>query len=285
MDHLQKDEQKHAYLLYASGHLLALYKCIFYYYQFKLKGTKFVHTNQEECPGKLHLRPKFGGHAQEIRRLGPDDAHETLGCFISISNDQTKQFNLMKKIIKEWVRKIQSSPLSNSDKLTAYKHYLEAKMLHVLPVCSFTYKQCIELDKLLSPLLLNIHGVQRNANRNIIYMSEEFGGMRIYGVYHLQGTAKIQFFFKHYREQDTTGKLILTSLRYTQLESGLSRSFFKHDFYKVQHLVTPTWLTNLWQYMTECHTQIHESEPWLYNVPRQHDFFPYGHCTQKRTSR
>ena len=25
--------------------------------------------------------------------------------------------------------------------------------------------------------------------------------------------------------------------------------------------------------MTECHTQIHESEPWLYNAPRQHDFF------------
>ena len=29
LEHLEKDEQKHALLLYASGHLLALYKCIF----------------------------------------------------------------------------------------------------------------------------------------------------------------------------------------------------------------------------------------------------------------
>ena len=194
LDYLQQDEQKHAYLLCSSGHLLALYKYIFYYYHFKLKGTKFVHTTQEECPGKLHLRPKFGGHVQEIGRLDPDDAHETLGCFISISNNQTKQFELMKKIIKEWVRKIQSSPLSKSDKVTAYKDYLEAKMLYVLPVRSFTCKQCTELDKLLSLLLLNIHGVQRNANRNIIYMSEEFGGLWIYSVYHLQGIAELQFF-------------------------------------------------------------------------------------------
>lgn len=44
LDHLRQDEQKHAFLLFASGHLLALFKCIFYLYAFKLVGTRFVHT-------------------------------------------------------------------------------------------------------------------------------------------------------------------------------------------------------------------------------------------------
>ena len=31
LEHLQKDEQKHALLLFATGHMLALYKCLFYF--------------------------------------------------------------------------------------------------------------------------------------------------------------------------------------------------------------------------------------------------------------
>ena len=103
LEHLEKDEQKHALLLYASGHLLALYKCIFYYYEFKLKGTRFVHTSIEETPGEMNLKPKFDGFTESIRRLEPDDAHQTLGIFIAITNNQTKQFEELKKIISEWV--------------------------------------------------------------------------------------------------------------------------------------------------------------------------------------
>ena len=64
-----------------------------------------------------------------------------------------------------------------------------------------------------------------------------------------------------------------TSLRYTQLESGLSKSFFCHNFYKAHFLVTPTWITNLWQYCSECHVQLQETESWTYSAPRRNDFF------------
>ena len=47
LEHLRRDEQRHAFLLFAAGHLLALFKCIFYYYSFKLVGTRFVHTSNE----------------------------------------------------------------------------------------------------------------------------------------------------------------------------------------------------------------------------------------------
>ena len=230
LEHLEKDEQKHALLLYASGHLLALYKRIFYFSKYKLKGTKFVHTSIEESPGELHLKPKFDGYTESIRRLEPDDAHETLGIFVTITNNQSKQLSVLKDIVKEWTRKIQSSPLSNEDKLVAYTDYLEAKLLYVLPLCSLTYVQCQELDKLLSSTLFNIHGFQKNTNRNVLYMSEELGGLSIYSVYHLQGVSKLQFFLKHYREEDTTGQLLET--RYTQLEAGVSTSFFQKKIIK-----------------------------------------------------
>ena len=98
----------------------------FYFAEYKLKGTKFVHTSIAQSPGELHLKPKFDGYTESIRRLEPDDAHKTLGIFVTITNNQTKKLSVLKEIVKDWARKIQSSSLSNEDKVVAYKNYLEA---------------------------------------------------------------------------------------------------------------------------------------------------------------
>ena len=273
LQHLEKDEQKHALLLFATGHMLALYKCLFYYSVFKLSGTKFVHSTISDEPGEIHIRPKHNGFLEKIRRLEPNEAHKTLGCHVAIDMNQEKQIEILSGLIKRWVTKIQSSPLSKIDKLHAYKAYLEKMLLYVLPTCSMTYQQCLRLDKLLGTILCHAHGFQRNSNRSIIYNGKEMGGLNIFSIYHLQGIAKIQFLFKHYRAMDTTGKLLITSIRYTQLELGTSKPFFTDDFYKYTNIITPTWITNLWQYIGECHAQIHEFDPWIYTPPRDHDFF------------
>ena len=137
----------------------------------------------------------------------------------------------------------------------------------------FTYKQCAELDKLISPILFNAHGIQRNCHRSVMYLTDSLGGLKIMSIFHLQGFSKMQFYCIHTRNMDTTGKLLTISGRYTQLECGLSQPFFTYDFYKTYFLVTPTWTTNIWQYMTECHTTLQQYNEWVYTPPRQHDFF------------
>ena len=69
LEHPQDDEQKHADLLFSTGHLLVLYKCLFYFYTFCIRGTKFVHSTINESPGELYLRPKYGGHVQKSKGL------------------------------------------------------------------------------------------------------------------------------------------------------------------------------------------------------------------------
>ena len=227
---LQQDEQKHALLLSAIGHMLALYKCLFYFYFFKITGTRFVHTSIEESPGDLFIKPKHNGFTERIRRLEPSEAHKTLGCHIVIGMNQKKQLEVLRNLILRWVSKIQSSPLSPSDKLHAYKAYLEKMLLYVLPTCSFNYQQCLQLDKLLGSMLFNAHSIQRNCNRSVLYMSEDLGGLQIYSIYHLQGMAKMQFLLRHCREMDTTGKLLVASIRHTQMEyqPRFLRQFFTH---------------------------------------------------------
>ena len=256
-----------------SGHFLALYKCLFYYYTFRLKGTKFVHTTIEQLPGDLHIRAKYGGPIEKIKRLQPSEGHKTLGYHPAIDGSQDTQFKILKKYIQTWVRKIQSAPLSKEDKVHAYRSYLEKKLLYILPTCSFTYQQCLQLDRIISPILFNAHGIQRNCNRNVMYLTSEFGGLKVMSIYQLQGFSKIQFLCIHTRNMDTTGELLQISNRFTQLETGLSKPFFTYGYYDAYFLATPTWTTNIWQYMTECHTNLHQYDAWTYQVPRQHDFF------------
>ena len=131
----------------------------FYYYSFKLVGTKFVHTTNNELPGELYLQSKYGGANEKIKRLEPNEPHKTLGCYISINMSQDKQFAVLKEKLQDWTNKIQTSPLSSEDKIYAYKTILEKQLLYVLPICSLTYKQCSELDSILSPALFNSHKI------------------------------------------------------------------------------------------------------------------------------
>lgn len=106
-----------------------------------------------------------------------------------------------------------------------------------------------------------------------MYFTDGLGGLKIMSIYHLQGFSKMQFLCIYTRNMDTTGKLLEISNRHTQLESDLSRPYFTYKFYSTSFLVTPTWTTNLWQYMSVCHAQLHEYDAWVYTPPRQHDFF------------
>ena len=92
-------------------------------------GTKWVHTRNEDLPGKPFLQSKYDGDEEEIRRLQPNEAHKTLGCHISVDMSQKKQFEIVKDMILTWTRKIMSSQLSNEDRLFAYKSILEKKTL------------------------------------------------------------------------------------------------------------------------------------------------------------
>ena len=80
---------------------------------------------------------------------------EKISCrvfvYYSVNMSRKKQFEVIRDVIKSWTHKIQTSPLSPEDKIYAYKSILEKKLLYVLPTCSLTYKQCLEMDKCLAP--------------------------------------------------------------------------------------------------------------------------------------
>jgi len=87
------------------------------------------------------------------------------------------------------------------------------------------------------------------------------------------GQWKTKFLVKHLRRNDKTGKLFRISLEFTQMELGTKEPFYNLNFYGCKKIVTPTWLTHLWQYWTDANIKPEISNMWTYHVERTNDVF------------
>ena len=274
LEHLQKDEQKHALLLFAAGHRLALQKCCYYLSSYVRDGTKHRHALNHENIGVLKLREVFGGELKTVKRLQPFQAHRTLGNYIAINGRQDAQLRFMDKQVQLWVQRIKLSSLSKSNRLLAYFGYLIPSLSYRLATSSLTFKQCKQLQTRIDPILLHSYGLQRNTPKIVLFGTTEQAGLGIPHLYHVQGHEKLKLFLMHIRRNDTPGKLLDICTAYTQLELGIRDSFLTTSFYRYNEYITPTWITHLWQYMTDCKATLEPTSiDHLYTPPRANDVF------------
>ena len=270
---LAKNEQLHAYIMYCEGHKIAFDKCYFYLSGYKLKGIKFVHQTSADMPGELWLREGYGLEPIQIRRLEPSEAHKTLGHYISIDGDNTKQLAQITKLIATWCQRISTSGLSDETKRLAYTGWLVPALKYKLISMTLTEKQWESTQKLLDPNLLHFFGFAKTTARVVLHSSFNLAGLNIHHLYQLQGFEKLKLFLWHLRMQDTTGKLIQISKENTQLETGLSKPFLELKHSKYSYLTTPTWVTSIWEYVEACKVKIKAVDEIFYELPRQGDKF------------
>ena len=75
----------------------------------------------------------------------------------------------------------------------------------------------------------------------------------------------------HTRRNDKTSQGIEASIRFTQLETGSNIPFFTRQYNKVQHLITKTWATHLWQFLDSCAICIENTDFWAPELTREND--------------
>ena len=163
--------------------------------------------------------------------------------------------------LRAWNSKIVSSFLNRKDRITSYEAYMSKGVQYVVPTSSLSEKDCKSLDKHVTPILYNAHNVQRNSSKCMLYAPLKYGGYGHKDIWNMQGIDKLNFFLTHYRRHDTTGRLIKTSMRWSQLESGISIPFYKYNYELLVFLLTPTWFTHIREYLYSCNATINEKDP------------------------
>ena len=273
LEQLKEDQQKHALLLYASGHKLAFDKCSFYWIRFIREGLKQRHCMNHEEPGELYVKEGYGHEEKRIKRLQPYECHRTLGHFVSVNGNQSRQKREIAKKVQNWCDKLRTRYLNGPDTIYAYRTYLVMSLKYMLSSSMLSYEECDELGKKVEGILFNAVNIQRNCARVVLYSPLSFGGLGIEHLYHIQCLEKIRFFFRHIRTNDVTGRLFQICMAWTQLEVGTKNHFFQEDYKEHHRRITPTWITHLWEYATKCKSKFIITKNSNKKLARKNDFY------------
>jgi len=130
-------------------------------------------------------------------------------------------------------------------------------------------------------------GIMSSFPSAILQAPYEYFGLGITNLYHKQGIQHILSILR-YRPNldDNTGKLICLGLETLRLELGLNGQPVSQDWQALHQLVTPTWLSHTWQFMTEYNICIEMSIP---EIPLSREgnqllmvhFFNAGICSKE----
>jgi len=133
---------------------------------------------------------------------------------------------------------------------------------------NLTKKQC---DAIMSPLLkigLRASGIQWRISRKVLYGSPEALGLGFPNLFTTLHVRKIAHLVNFGNVNHFSGELISLSYQATLLELGLPGDLFDWDFKDWGHLVTPTWITHLWDFCSNHRIRIKSNSAPGYIFPR-----------------
>ncbi|MFN9979842.1 MAG: hypothetical protein ACK53Y_08010, partial [bacterium] len=107
------------------------------------------------------------------------------------------------------------------------------------------------MDKLQSTTLKAVLpklNLNRNTARSIIHGPEEYGGLSLPHITHLQGIERLYLFLGHLRLQDRTAQLLQSDMSFLQLLTGSGSLCMNQPIRDYQWIETG-WLTSLWDYV------------------------------------
>ena len=250
-DQTEYNMQKHTYYIAATGGSLALDKCTWYQiiFSFDSNGDPYI-LNKVQMPGEIDVFKNFEGEKVRIRRLEYDEAHRSLGYFVSPDGSSDAHFEFTKDLVHKWSSRVKSSRLNSSQILKSYETVLKRQLLYRSVATSFSHRQCDSLMKLINPILLHAANLNEHFPRSIMEAGEEYAGFNWAHLYDMHCQEKLQFLMMHLRKKDTTGKLLQISMKFTQLQLGVESNFLSLDYDDYSYLCQTTWLTHLWEYVS-----------------------------------
>jgi hypothetical protein len=79
----------------------------------------------------------------------------------------------------------------------------------------------------------------------------------------------IMFFLCHVRFNDKTGNMLALTIAHMQMELGISEQFVTLQYADHSHLITHTWVTQLWEFLNRAHITLGCSDNTKLQIPTQ----------------
>jgi hypothetical protein len=233
----------------ATGGALVPEKSHWYLVDFQWQNGKATYKSIQECPADIRVKDT-SGQVHVLRRLEPGQAERTLGVRVAPDGNMKEQYLFLLHTAQTWSNKLCSGFLSRGLVSQALLTTVMKTLMYCLPATTFSQHQCNEIMKPLLQLVLPRLGCVRTLPRALVYAPKEFFGLSIPNLYWEQGIAHVDRLIRYGQSNHLTGQLLRQSLEILQVELGMSESALTVNFGQFGHLVSPTWLTSTWEFIS-----------------------------------
>jgi hypothetical protein len=210
---LQHDSQTWERLLWTSGGLLNLSKCLYYIltWWFDSEGRATMVPAAGIHPS-LRLASGTDPHKAAVNHFNYDEAHTYLGDSLAPNLQmKTGDASLMQKGLT-FSRRLVSSSLSKHDTWIAYFTVFQPAMTYTFPVTHHSTARLHKIQSAPTRSTLMKLGFNRNTAHAVAFSPSRYGGLGLRTLHVEQGIAGLTILIRHLHARTPQGSLLLITL-------------------------------------------------------------------------
>lgn len=165
-------------------------------------------------------------------------------------NNADQVAHLHEKTLK-FAEEMRTSTLSRTDVWFALERCMMMTIEYCLPAVTLTAP---EWKKVMAPIMRYVlpkAGIDSHFPRRLLFAPKEYQGIGLMHPWHRQCITHISTLISESLKNTITGALIKQVLEGTRLEVGVSGSFWNRSFVTFKPIVTPCWISEIWEYTSQ----------------------------------
>lgn len=193
-----------------------------------------------------------------------------LGFQLSLA--QTMQHQFEKALLKSHQRAqaISGSSTDHRESWLAYFSVWFPSLSYILPLTTFSPKQCFQLQSTPTSIFLQKCGYASTTKRLLVFASRSSGGLGFRQIFVEQGISHLLKFFQSIRTPGYPRSLLLLTLRWWHIQSGMDYNLLEFPNRPCIHL-DGQWLVSLREFLSTCSGSIRFHDTYHPTPLRLHD--------------
>jgi len=247
---MEQIAQRWERLLALSGGALNLKKCSWHMMYWEWRHGRPRLRPRTTTDPNIALQTQTGtlSTSATIRYTSPDESTRILGVHLNPLGDFTKQIQVLQEKSDKMANHIRTSRITPTHMHTFLHSMYIPAMVYALPAVAADEEALAVVQTKMMGVALNKLGASKNTPTAIRHGPKEYGGMNLTDLRTELGISNIKFFRQAIYSNSEAGKLLLISLKYTQIEAGIPENLLDRPDKHLSYL-TPTWITSLRQFL------------------------------------
>ena len=248
---MQNIAQNWENLLAYSGGALNLKKCSWsmLYWEWK-NGRPYMRPHTAE-DATITIRTQQHGHpptSSIIRHTDPTESIRILGVHLNPTGEFTTQLCVLQEKSDKLANILRSSRITPQNMHTFLRTTYAPTMLYALPAVTVDKESLQRVQSTMLEVATQKLGASKATPLAICHGPHEYGGLDMPDLRTELGISTLKFFRQAIYSSSETGRLLLISLKYSQLEASIPEHLLERPDIHLSY-ITPTWITSMRQFM------------------------------------